>query len=235
MFIRLEAKVACERVTMYASRCSALGPRVVAIALIALATASCSSDSGRLPDIFGSDNNSSAKRPARSRRARTGGVESRPDAAPCRPQRRGHLGWRPRHGVVPAGQTRKPPGRSLTGVAAADLTWEGGKADRRGAGRATLESIAAPWRACRRHHGGEQHHQPGDGASRRASRDPASPAAPAATASAPRPGSRRTRTCDPSTVPRRSAAQCAGGGFRHPRRGARARPSTASRGFTVSR
>jgi murein DD-endopeptidase MepM/ murein hydrolase activator NlpD len=43
---------------MCVSRRLALGLRVVAIALIGLGTASCSSDSGRLPDIFGSDNSS---------------------------------------------------------------------------------------------------------------------------------------------------------------------------------
>ena len=63
---------------MYASRCLALGPRVVAIALIALGTASCSSDSGRLSDIFGSDNNSSREATGSIPQGANGGVESRP-------------------------------------------------------------------------------------------------------------------------------------------------------------
>jgi len=44
---------------MSASRRSAVGPQVVAIALIAFGIAGCSSDSGRFSDIFGSSDNSS--------------------------------------------------------------------------------------------------------------------------------------------------------------------------------
>src|SRR5208282_6356313 len=73
----LVGKVACERVTMCALRRSAVGPQLVVIALIGLGAASCSSDSGRFSDVFGSDS-ASRNEATGSIPQGTKGVESRP-------------------------------------------------------------------------------------------------------------------------------------------------------------
>jgi murein DD-endopeptidase MepM/ murein hydrolase activator NlpD len=110
---------------MCVSRRSALGPRVVAIALIGLGTASCSSDSGRLPDIFGSDNSSHEVTGSIAPGA-DGRVESRPLP---------HLASRDDEGTSGGGRGMGSyqPGNAATGAHTPAApppptwTWEGGK------------------------------------------------------------------------------------------------------------
>ena len=131
---------------MCASRWSAFWPQVVAISLIAFGAASCSSDSGRFSDIFGSDSS--------SRNEVTGsippGASAQPrrqpaPAAACQSRCAGHLGRRSRHGLLPAGEWRNhrlaaahgspPPPPPPT------WTWEGGTPITVAPGE-TLEMIA---------------------------------------------------------------------------------------------
>ena len=108
---------------MCASRRSVLGPRVVAIALIGLGTASCSSDSGRLSDIFGSDN-SSHEATGSLPPGTNGRVESRP-----MPHLAGRDGGEGTSGGG-RGMGSYHPGTEVTGAIAPPpptWTWEGGK------------------------------------------------------------------------------------------------------------
>jgi murein DD-endopeptidase MepM/ murein hydrolase activator NlpD len=126
---------------MCASRRSGFGPRVVAIALIGLGTASCSSDSGRLSDIFGSDNNSSHEATGSIPHGGDGRVESGP-----MPHLAGHNGegtsgggrgmgsYQPGHGEVTGSLTPASPPPPT-------WTWEGGKPIVVAPGE-TLESIS---------------------------------------------------------------------------------------------
>ena len=110
---------------MCASRRSALGPRVVAIALIGFGAASCSSDSGRLSDIFGSDNSSHEVTGSIPPGA-NGRVESRPMP---------HLAGREGEGTSGGGRGMGSyqPGTEVTGAITPAApppptwTWEGGK------------------------------------------------------------------------------------------------------------
>lgn len=125
---------------MYASRCSALGPRVVAIALIALGTASCSSDSGRLSDIFGSDNNSSREATGSIPQGANGGVESRPMPHLAGPNGEGTSGGGRGMGSYQPGNAETTG--SLTSASPPPTwTWEGGKPIVVARGE-TLESIS---------------------------------------------------------------------------------------------
>ena len=113
-------------------------------------------------------------------------------------------------------------------------TWEGGTPIVVAPGETLEMHRAAPWRAGRRHHGGQQHHQPGDGASRPASGDSAPPQGRRPPLRRRRPASRRTRKQCPRpcrSVRRelRSRRPPASTSWR------RARRSTASRGSTASR
>jgi len=108
---------------MCASRRSVFGPRMVAIALIGLGTASCSSDSGRLSDIFGSDNSSHEVTGAIPPGA-NGRVESRP-----MPHLAGRDGGEGTSGGG-RGMGSYQPGTEVTGAIAPPpptWTWEGGK------------------------------------------------------------------------------------------------------------
>ncbi len=112
---------------MCGSRRSAFGPRVVAIVLIGLGTASCSSDSGRLSDIFGSDN-SSREVTGSIPPGANGRVESRPLP---------HLAGRSGEGASGGGRgmgSYQPGSGEITGTVPAAAapppptwTWEGGK------------------------------------------------------------------------------------------------------------
>ena len=125
---------------MYASRCSALGPRVVAIALIALGAASCSSDSGRLSDIFGSDNNSSREATGSIPQGANGGVESRPMPHLAGPNGEGTSGGGRGMGSYQPGNAETTG--SLTSASPPPTwTWEGGKPIVVARGE-TLESIS---------------------------------------------------------------------------------------------
>jgi murein DD-endopeptidase MepM/ murein hydrolase activator NlpD len=110
---------------MCASR-SVFGPRVVAIALIGLGTASCSSDSGRLSDIFGSDN-SSREVTGSVPQGPNGRVESRP-----MPHLAGHNGEGTSGGGRGMG-SYQPGSTEVTGSLTPPApppptwSWEGGK------------------------------------------------------------------------------------------------------------
>ncbi len=111
---------------MSASLRKAFGPRVVAIALIGLGAASCSSDSGRLSDIFGSDNPSREATGSLPPGA-NGRVESRPMP---------HLAGRDGEGTSGGGRgmgSYQPGNPEVTGAITPAApppptwTWEGGK------------------------------------------------------------------------------------------------------------
>ncbi len=123
---------------MSASRRSAVGPQVVAIALIGLGTASCSNDSGRFSDIFASDNS--------SRNEVTGSIPQNASA--------GHVDGRPMPRIAGnAGEGTSGGGRGMgsyqpgnseiTGSLppAAAWTWEGGRPITVAPGE-TLETIS---------------------------------------------------------------------------------------------
>jgi murein DD-endopeptidase MepM/ murein hydrolase activator NlpD len=111
---------------MCALRRSALGPRVVVIALIGLGTASCSSDSGRLSDIFGSDSNSSREATGSIPYGGDGRVESRPmphlasNGEGISGGGRGMGSYQPGNGEVTGSLTPASPPPPT-------WTWEGGK------------------------------------------------------------------------------------------------------------
>jgi len=110
---------------MCASRRSAFWPRIVAVSLIGLGVANCSSDSGRLSDIFGSNSS--------SRNDTTGSI---PQSTPA-----GHVDSRPLPHLAGAepqgssgggqGMASYQPNSEVTGSLAAappppTWTWEGG-------------------------------------------------------------------------------------------------------------
>src|ERR1700732_291551 len=109
---------------MWASRQSAFWPRLVAVSLIGLGAASCSSDSGRLSNIFGSNNASREETTGSIPQGQSPGrVESRPLP---------HLGAS--QGLSGGGQgmaSYQPGNGEVTGTIPAAppppaWTWEGG-------------------------------------------------------------------------------------------------------------
>jgi murein DD-endopeptidase MepM/ murein hydrolase activator NlpD len=111
---------------MWASRRSALWPRIVAVSLIGLGTASCSSDSGgRFSDIFGSNSS--------SRNDTTGSIPQRTPAGHVESQPLPHLAGAAPQGSSGGGQgmASYQPNSEVTGSLAAAppppvWTWEGG-------------------------------------------------------------------------------------------------------------
>ena len=218
---------------MCALRRSAVGPQLVVIALIGLGAASCSSDSGRFSDVFGSD--------SASRNEATGsipqGTQPRREPAPAAPGqqcRRGGLRRRPGHGLLPARQQRGDRLLAASGPTAAGLDLGRWHPDHGGPWREPRNAVAAVRRASRGHHGGQQHHGSGHGASRPTS----GYSAPSRTSGGP--GSAADAHChdrgDRALEPRRSAHR--GPRSRRPRASMswrRARHSTALRGSTASR
>jgi murein DD-endopeptidase MepM/ murein hydrolase activator NlpD len=123
---------------MSASRRSAFWPRVVAISLIGLGAAGCSSDSGRFGDVFGSNNPPRGETTGSIPQASSGHVETRPlpHLAAAEPQGssgggQGMASYQPSDvtGSVPAAPP--PP----------TWTWEGGTAIVVAPGE-TLETIS---------------------------------------------------------------------------------------------
>jgi murein DD-endopeptidase MepM/ murein hydrolase activator NlpD len=121
-------------------RRSAIWPQVVAISLIGFGVASCSSDSGRFPDIFGSDSSHSEVTGSIPQRAPAGRVESRP-----MPQIANSYGQGSSGGGRGMGSYQSASGEVTGSLPVAPppptWTWEGGVAVTVAPGE-TLETIA---------------------------------------------------------------------------------------------
>src|ERR1700722_14241002 len=110
---------------MCASRRSALWPRIVAVSLIGLGVANCSSDSGRLSNVFGSN--------SASRNDTTGSIPQSTPAGHVESRPLPHLAGAEPQGFSGGGQgmaSYEPRSTEITGsVPAAPppaWTWEGG-------------------------------------------------------------------------------------------------------------
>ena len=189
-------------------RRSAPWPQLVAISLIGIGVASCSANSGRFGEGFGSSSSTT------SRSDVTGSI---PQTAPA-----SHIDSRPLPNLASAdngasggghGMGSYQPGGEVTGSIAAappqpTWTWDGGTAVTVGPGE-TLESIARrARRAGRRPHGSQSHHERRLGLSGRASRHSA--LSPCATTAAMPPQTRIASTAPAVAAPSAPAARRAG-------------------------